>query len=351
MKTPRSQVILIADAVRRRFIWVILGSYVVAALLPGPGLWIRSAGVSASPAQPLGLQFSLPALMLGVLLFNAGLGVDANDLKILSQKSFVLWGGVAANLATPLAFILALSVLLRPWHNGDEVQQILVGLALIASMPIAGSSTAWAQNADGDLGLSLGLILLTTALSPVFTPLVLHAVGLVTTGDYSEDLHELASRGVGSFLGIWVILPSVLGVGARWITGRRWMSAAGPYIRLVNYTVLVLLNYANASLTLPEAVARPDPDLLVMVVTIALGLCITAFTAGSLLASVFRAGRPARVSLLFGLGMNNNGAGLVLASMALAHHPRVMLPIIFYNLLQHLVASVVDFAMVRRRTD
>jgi BASS family bile acid:Na+ symporter len=49
--------------------------------------------------------------------------------------------------------------------------------------------------------------------------------------------------------------------------------------------------------------------------------------------------------------MNNNGAGLVLASMALAHHPRVMLPIIFYNLLQHLVASVVDFAMVRRRTD
>jgi BASS family bile acid:Na+ symporter len=350
MKTPRSQVVLIADAVRRRFIWIILGSYAVAALLPGLGIWIRSAGVSASPTQPLGLQFSLPALMLGTLLFNAGLGVERSDLKILGQKSFVLWGGVAANLATPLTFILGLSVLLRPWHNGDEVQQILVGLALVASMPIAGSSTAWAQNADGDLGLSLGLILLTTALSPFLTPLILHAVGFITTGDYSEDLHELASRGVGSFLGIWVILPSILGMATRWVAGPRRMSAAGPYIRLVNYAVLVLLNYANASLTLPQAVARPDPDFLMVVVAITLGLCITAFTAGALVARFFRAGRAARVSLVFGLGMNNNGTGLVLASMALAHHPRVMLPIIFYNLLQHLVASVVDFAMLRRWT-
>jgi hypothetical protein len=45
---------------------------------------------------------------------------------------------------------------------------------------------------------------------------------------------------------------------------------------------------------------------------------------------------------MFGLGMNNNGTGLVLASMALADHPRVMLPIIFYNLVQHLIAGIVD---------
>ena len=51
---------------------------------------------------------------------------------------------------------------------------------------------------------------------------------------------------------------------------------------------------------------------------------------------------------MFGLGMNNNGTGLVLASMALADHPRVLLPIIFYNLVQHLVAGCVDFAMFRK---
>jgi BASS family bile acid:Na+ symporter len=39
--------------------------------------------------------------------------------------------------------------------------------------------------------------------------------------------------------------------------------------------------------------------------------------------------------------MNNNGTGLVLASLALASYPRVMIPIIFYNIVQHLVAGAV----------
>jgi BASS family bile acid:Na+ symporter len=44
---------------------------------------------------------------------------------------------------------------------------------------------------------------------------------------------------------------------------------------------------------------------------------------------------------MYGLGMNNNGTGLVLASLALASFPRVMVPIILYNLVQHLVAGAV----------
>jgi BASS family bile acid:Na+ symporter len=48
--------------------------------------------------------------------------------------------------------------------------------------------------------------------------------------------------------------------------------------------------------------------------------------------------------------MNNNGTGLVLASVALADHPQVMLPVIFYNLAQHLVASIVDLALFKSRS-
>ena len=54
---------------------------------------------------------------------------------------------------------------------------------------------------------------------------------------------------------------------------------------------------------------------------------------------------------MFGLGMNNNGTGLVLASMALADHPQVLLPIIFYNLVQHLVAGMVDYLLCDRSDD
>jgi BASS family bile acid:Na+ symporter len=42
---------------------------------------------------------------------------------------------------------------------------------------------------------------------------------------------------------------------------------------------------------------------------------------------------------MFGLGMNNNGTGLVLAATALSAYPRVLQPVILYNLVQHLVAA------------
>ncbi len=50
---------------------------------------------------------------------------------------------------------------------------------------------------------------------------------------------------------------------------------------------------------------------------------------------------------MFGLGRNNNGTGLVLASIALGSQPLVMLPTIVYNLVQHLIAGGVD-ALLRR---
>ena len=40
--------------------------------------------------------------------------------------------------------------------------------------------------------------------------------------------------------------------------------------------------------------------------------------------------------------MNNNGSGLVLSSLALADHPTIMIPIIFYNLAQQIFAGLVD---------
>jgi bile acid:Na+ symporter, BASS family len=55
------------------------------------------------------------------------------------------------------------------------------------------------------------------------------------------------------------------------------------------------------------------------------------------------------VALMYGLGMNNNGTGLVLASLTLAAYPRVMVPIIFYNLVQHVVAGSIHILLDRSR--
>lgn len=85
--------------------------------------------------------------------------------------------------------------------------------------------------------------------------------------------------------------------------------------------------------------ADRDFDFLAVTLGITTGLCITAFASGYGLSRLFKVDQAERVSLMYGLGMNNNGTGLVLASLVLASYPRVMVPIIFYNLVQHLVAG------------
>lgn len=335
--------------IQHHFIWAILLSYVVAAFRPELGLWIRSVDLCDSRLFSAGSTCFLPSILLGSILFNAGLGIRIADLNRMLRRPFTLAGGVFGNLATPLLFIIAASFAMQLWHNPVEVQQILAGLALVASMPIAGASTAWSQNADGDLALSLGLVLVTTALSPFTSPAVLHAVGFVTTGDLSEDLHELATNGVGAFLGTWVILPSLLGIAGHWTLGEHRVDSITPYMKIGNYSVLILLNYSNASLTLPGILSNPDIDFLVIMLVIVVGLCVAAFTSGYLVAQACGADHRRMASLVFGLGMNNNGTGLVLASLALSDHPEVMLPVIFYNLTQHLVAALVDYFVFRRR--
>ena len=350
----------IAHFVHQRFLWFLAGSYVIAGLAPDLGLRIKN--LTFADVTLLGEQttITLPTVLLGFLLFNAGLGTQTAGLRHLARHSAgrrhlarhwaVLFVGLLANLLVPVAFILAVTGGMRLWHNPDEVQNILVGLALVASMPIAGSSTAWAQNANGDLALSLGLVLISTCLSPWTTPLALHAVGFMTTGDYSEDLHELASSGTGAFLFLCVLFPSIVGLGLRRFVSDARMNSVKPSLKLVNFVALLTLNYSNASVSLPQTIRDPDWDFLAVTLSIVTALCVFAFASGWAISRLLKVEKPETASLMFGLGMNNNGTGLVLASMALADHPRVLLPIIFYNLVQHLGAGIVDRLVCRTRT-
>jgi BASS family bile acid:Na+ symporter len=339
---------VMARFIHRQFLWLILGSYALAALWPAAGLWIREVPVGHFAIFNDTIKLSFPVLLLAVLLWNAALGVEAGELRHIIRDPRALVSGLAANLVLPLAFIFAIGQLMRLWHNPEETQNILVGLALIAAMPIAGSSTAWSQKTNGSMVLSVGLVLLSTLLSPLTTPIALHSVGFMTTGDYSEDLHELATTGTGIFLGLFVVAPSVLGIAMRFVLGTARLAKANPYLKLVNSIVLLLLLYTNASTSLPQAVTMPDWDFLAVMLVIVMGMCLVSFGSGWVLAHLLKTSSAERTSLMYGLGMNNNGTGLVLASMALPAHPMVMLPIILYNLVQHLAAGVIDFSICRK---
>jgi bile acid:Na+ symporter, BASS family len=71
MKPRENRTAIILRFIHRRFIWMIVSSYIVAAIMPGFGLWIRNVSFDGAG--------SIPLLMLAALLFNAGLGVKRKN--------------------------------------------------------------------------------------------------------------------------------------------------------------------------------------------------------------------------------------------------------------------------------
>lgn len=325
-----------------RILWLLLAVYALAALLPGPALALRGISLPFAPAGKLGIPLTLPALLLAALLFNAGMGARFSALRRIGQSSFVLGVTTFVNMAAPVLAIFAGSFVLRLWHSPTEFQNILTGLVLIASMPMAGSSTTWVHRAEGDLSISLGLVMLSTAISPVTTPLLLRAGSLMTAGDWSHRLGQLSGQGTGGFLLLFVLAPALAGVVARALIGEDRMARMQPPVKIANSMVLLLLCYINAAVSLPQIVANPDADFLVLVLVVTACLCILMFAAGWLLARVLRVSGEQQAPLVFGVGMNNNGTGLVVAAGAIPDHPLVLVPILMYNLIQHLAAGVAD---------
>jgi BASS family bile acid:Na+ symporter len=284
------------------------------------------------------MTLTVPIALLAVLLFNAGLGASAADLRSVARRPLAVVVGVAANLVIPPAFLAVLWFGLGAWHNEAEVGYLLLGLAVVAAMPVAGSSTAWSQNAGGNVALSLGLVLLSTALSPITTPLVLSGINALTPG----RVPDMATSATGGFLLVVVVVPSALGLVARWLAGDQSVAPLKPTLKLVNAAVLLFLCYSNATVALPQVVANPDWDYLGLVIAAATALCVTAFITGCLLARGLGASESDSRSLMFGLGMTNNGTGLVVAASELGSLPWAVVPVLTYNLVQHVVAGGVS---------
>jgi bile acid:Na+ symporter, BASS family len=319
---------------------LVVAAYALAAVCPALGLWTKHCVVAESE----GMTLALPMLLLAVLLFNASLGSSAGELGSVVRRPLTVLAGVTVNLLIPLAFLIVLRFALLVWDDLEEANCLLFGLAVVASMPVAGSSTAWSQNANGNVALSLGLVLLSTLLSPLTTPLVLDSFSGELNG---AALQSMNGQGTGFFLLSFVVIPSAFGLLLRGVLGNVFVSRLRPSLRLLNAMVLLFLCYSNATVALPQVIANPDWDFLALVLVAVSGLCLTAFASGWFLAKVLGVNGQDRRALIFGLGMNNNGTGMVLAASALVSLPWAVVPVIAYNLVQHIVAGGLSRSMAK----
>jgi BASS family bile acid:Na+ symporter len=265
------------------FLTLLVLAYVAAALFP-------ELGVRARAVKPFGDSTSLPALMLALLLFNAGTGVQIPTGIAILRSLVPLLLGVAASVIAPIAFVAAVSLALSNWHNHLETQAILIGLGLVAAMPVAGSSAGWSQNAGGDSRMSVGLILGSTAISPLVSPLALSFVGALTGDSFRSA--DSSTGSTDAFLLFWVVIPTAAGLIVRLVLTPQIRAWWHRRVRLINSATILALCYMNASAALPEIVREPDWDFLGMILIAVVAMCAFGFAAG---AARFRAN--VRVSL------------------------------------------------------
>ena len=326
-----------AHFVHRHFILLLLGCYACAGLLPGPGLMIREISFGQVSLFGGSTLISSSMVMLAILMMNATMSVERIGGLVSSPRLLV--AGLASNMFLPVIVLYFISVALSYHGTSVNLEPIIVALALLSTVPVAGASTAYTQNTDGDLALAVGLVLASTFLCPVLMNVPLNLINQLSVGDYTHAFSKVEGGGTILVLILAVIVPSTIGLCLRPLIGTARIKSAKPGLKLVNSVNLLLLNYTNAAIALPKLFSNPDWKFLGTTFFFSTVLCVVDFISGWWIAGLLRATPGQRLAVMFGVGLNNNSTALVLGSLIFFNQPKILVPLIFYGLIQHLVAG------------
>ena len=310
-------------------------TYLAAAVLPGPGLWLRhphATGIAELPLQT-------PQLLLALVLFGAGLQVPLRELRLLLRRPAALLAGLALHILVPLLIVpgVALALRLSPDHDGGS--GMIAAMILVVAMPVAAGATVWTAKGDGDQPTAVGLVLASTLVSPLTVPLTLAVLCPLLQGDYAGRLAAAAQSAGHAFALTSVVLPCAAGILCRLVLPPR---ARDGLIGVAVPAALpgsLLLTYVNASGVLGPFLRHPRPVLLLAALGVAATVCGLSFTLGRVAARMLRLDARTGASVTLACGMNNSSASAVLITTTLPDRPHILLPVLAYGLLQKVAAG------------
>ncbi|MFJ9173960.1 sodium-dependent transporter [Streptomyces sp. NPDC102360] len=323
---------------RRRLGTAVVLAYLLALLLPRPGLWLRHPH-----PLPLGNGLQLPVhttpLLLGLVLYAAGLQVPVHALGRLLRRPRALLAGLALHLAVPLLIVPLVALALQHTPDTDGGSGLITAMILIVAMPVAAGATVWTGKGQGDQPTMVGLVLASTLLSPLTVPVTVHALTPLLSGAYATTLTSAGHSLSSGFALAGVVLPCAAGVLCHLALPKAWLHHLMACVVPTALLGSLVLTYANASGALASFLTHPRPLLLVAAVVVAASVCALSFAVGRLAARVLRLDAPAASSLTLACGMNNSSASAVLLTTTLPDKPHLLLPVLAYGLLQKTAAN------------
>ncbi|MEM6654372.1 MAG: bile acid:sodium symporter [Planctomycetota bacterium] len=330
----------LADRIRRHFLWLLLACYALAAVLPGPG--DRLANWHPFADGWLSGGVGLPIVLVAVLLLLAAASTDIAALRVLTQRPWLMGVSLAAVWLGPVLAAGAASFV-TPLLGDGGPSGLLLGLALVAAMPVANSSVGWTQQSGGNLAWSLGLVVLSILLCPWVTPSLLRLAGLALTPDEASRVETLVTQLTGITFIVWVLLPTAVGLTLRQLIGGVRIDRCRLPMQLTTAFVILLLNYLNGARVV-TGLGNQLPSLRIVFAAGlgTLALSLIGVVLARALADTLRLDAATHTALRFGLSMKHTGLALGLAASIVGDQPVAGLVIAIATPMQHLVASLID---------
>ena len=340
MTSSRSNVSWPEQLIQRYLLPLIALAYLLSAYWPDLGIWLRNYPLLGHGKTSL-VEVTAVHLLLAGLLFNTGLAVPLKELIWLGRHPKLVLVGLSIRL-TACGLIMLILLAGGSVFSGLFWDTLLLGLILVMVMPVANSSAGWSHHSDANVGLSISLILVSVMLSPFMVPGLLELAGKIAPENASISYGALAENYAGSFVMLWVILPAALGIICRTLLLKNNYVRWKVVIKGATCFCLLLLNYANGAVSLPEVLRNGAGGVVGIAAICVILLCCLLFAAAWGVSQLCKLSRRDQLAVMYSTAMSNTGVALVLATSVLPHHTTTHLTIILYTLIQHIIAGVVD---------
>ena len=263
-------------------------------------------------------------ILFGLMTFFGAMKISAEDMKAAFKKPlFIVAYVIASFLIMPLFAQLISKTLFS--------NSIIVGSGynLVRAVPTAVVGSVWATMFNGNLAVSLAILLIDTLLAPAITPFMLKI--------YTGTAVQLDTFGMMKSLCFMVVIPFILGIVFNHFFKKQIKETIGPITNPISKILFFGEIIINVSQVSQRIVSEASWDYALVIVA-ALILSILGFVTGHVISRVMRLQNKEDVSITFAVALRNTNAALVLA---IGFLPEIAaLPIIFSIVIQQTLAAI-----------
>ncbi|AEV29767.1 putative Na+-dependent transporter [Sphaerochaeta pleomorpha str. Grapes] len=262
--------------------------------------------------------------LFAFLTFCGALGINSSDFfKVLKKPKPIFAFLLGTNLIMP---IIAWSVANVAFPTNTA---IITGYILLMATPTAVSGYIWSSIYQGNGALSLTLILVSTALTPLLTPFTVRLLAQTSV--------EINTMGMILSLFKMVVLPSLFGILINNMTKGKVNEHITPSLKPFSKLSLILVIIINTSQVSQQLIASASWAYLPIALLCAI-IAASGFPIAFVIGKWAKLPEEDNVSVTFAIALRNISAALVLAIDYFP--PETSLPVIFGIVFQQSICAV-----------